>query len=60
MESEEALAEHLYELQGIAAYPDRIDACVSGGLIESVLSILVHPNLDICQLGVTLLRDFCD
>ena len=60
MESEEQLAEHLHELQGLTAYPDRIEYCILEGLIESVLATLVHPNLDICKLSVTLLYELCD
>ena len=60
MESEEALAEHLHEVQGITAYPDRIEACIKEGLVEAVLSVLGHPNLDIAQLCVTLLYELCE
>ena len=40
MESEEALAAHLHEIQGLAAYPDQIGVFVDEGLLESVLSVL--------------------
>ena len=40
MDSEEALAAHLHEIQGLAAYPDRLSDCVDEGLLEGVLSVL--------------------
>lgn len=60
MDSEEALAAHLHEIQGLAAYPDRISDCIDEGLLEGVLGVLQHPNSDICQLGVTLLFELCE
>ena len=48
MESEEALASHLHEVQGLTAYPERLDEAVAEGLVEAVLSVLQHPNIDIC------------
>lgn len=60
MDSEEALAAQLHELQGLAAYPERISIAVDEGLLESVLSVLQHPNLDICQLCITLLYELCE
>lgn len=48
MESEESLAAHLHEIQGLAAYPDRIIDCIDEGLLEGVLGVLQHPNSDIC------------
>ena len=60
MESEEALAAHLHELQGLAAYPERIDDCVNEGLVEGILNVLQHPNIDICQLCVTMLFELCE
>jgi hypothetical protein len=60
IESEEALAAHLHEIQGLTAYPERIDDCVNEGLIEGVLNVLQHPNIDICQLCVTLLYELCE
>ena len=40
MDSEEALAAHLHELQGLAAYPERVSVSVDEGLLEAVLSVL--------------------
>ena len=60
MESEENLAASLHEVQGLAAYPERISIAVDEGLLESILSVLQHPNLDICQLCVTLLFELCE
>ena len=60
MDSEEQLAAHLHEIQGVTAYPDHLESCVAEGLVEAVLSVLQHPNLDICQLCVTLLYELCE
>ena len=60
MESEEALSAHIHEMQGLAAYPDRVSIAVDEGLVEGVLSVLQHPNIDICQPCVTLLFELCD
>eukprot|EP00353_Schmidingerella_taraikaensis_P009733 CAMPEP_0185594086 /NCGR_PEP_ID=MMETSP0434-20130131/73628_1 /TAXON_ID=626734 ORGANISM="Favella taraikaensis, Strain Fe Narragansett Bay" /NCGR_SAMPLE_ID=MMETSP0434 /ASSEMBLY_ACC=CAM_ASM_000379 /LENGTH=75 /DNA_ID=CAMNT_0028221155 /DNA_START=201 /DNA_END=428 /DNA_ORIENTATION=+ len=60
MESEEALADHLHEVQGITAYPERLDDCIAEGLIESVLAVVMHPNLDISSLCITLLYELCE
>ena len=60
MESEERLAEQLHEIQGLAAYPERISIAVDEGLVEAALSILQHPNIDICQLCITLLYELCE
>ena len=60
MDSEEALAAHIHEIQALTAYPDRIDDFVNEGLLESILGVLMHPNIDICSLCVTLLYELCD
>ena len=44
----------------MTAYPERIGPCVEEGLIEAVLAILQHQNIDICQLCVTLLFELCE
>ena len=33
IESEESLADHLHEVQGLTAYPDRIEDAIDAGLI---------------------------
>ena len=40
MDSEEALAAHLHEIQGITAYPDKIEDAIGAGVVEGILSVL--------------------
>ena len=60
LDSESALHAHLHEMQALAAYPDKLNDFIDVGAIESLLGVLQHQNVDVCQLCVTLLCEIID
>ena len=60
MDIEIELHAQVHELSAITAYSEKIPSFVEAGLIESLLSVLQHPNIDISQMSMTILYELMD